>query len=75
MADFCKQCSIAIFGSDSKDLAGLVSEEDHKKGFATGAVICEGCGYIQVNYLGECVSEDCMCAGHNVPHTWADGGS
>lgn len=70
MADFCKQCSIKMFGKDFKELAGLVPEEDAAAGFATDVVICEGCGPIQVNIHGECISEDCECAGHAVPHKW-----
>lgn len=58
MADFCKQCSIKIFGKDYGDLKGLSSEEDTKNGLFA-LVICEGCGEILVNHLGECASPDC----------------
>ena len=64
MADFCKQCSIENFGQDFGELANLITEEDTKNGLVSSPVICEGCGIIQVNHLGECVSEDCMCNGH-----------
>ena len=64
MANFCRQCSIRIFGEDFKELAELFPKEDADKGFISGVVICEGCGPIQVNYAGECVSSDCMRNGH-----------
>ena len=55
MADFCKQCSIRIFGEDFHDLAGLITEEQYKEGI-TAQVLCEGCGFVSVNHLGEDVS-------------------
>lgn len=47
MADFCKKCSIEMFGSDTKDLEGLITEEQFKSGYAA-TVCCEGCcaGYV-----------------------------
>lgn len=69
MADFCKACSIATFGSDSKDLAGLTDPDKWQQGLACSA-ICEGCGPIQVDPDGNCVSEDCLCQGepgHGLP--------
>ncbi len=59
MADFCQQCSFELFGDDFKELAGLSTEEDTKNGLYP-VVICEGCGYIQVDHEGKCVSEDCL---------------
>lgn len=52
MADFCRQCSIKIFGEDHKDLADLIS---------TGPTLalCEGCGYIQVDINGQCIDDGC----------------
>lgn len=58
MADFCKQCSIELFGKDLKELAGLSTEEDTKEGLYP-IVLCEHCGIIQVDHLGQCVSPDC----------------
>lgn len=58
MADFCKKCSINMFDSDYGDLKGLSTEEDTNNGLFP-VVICEGCGPIQVNHEGVCVSEDC----------------
>ncbi len=51
MADFCSQCSITIMGEDFGDFRGL-------EGIAL--VICEGCGPIQVNLEGQCISADCL---------------
>jgi hypothetical protein len=51
MASFCKDCSIAIFGEDFKEFAhgevGLFSQE-----------LCEGCGWIWVNWEGRRVDEN-----------------
>lgn len=59
MADFCKECSIEMFGKDFEELANITTEEDEKEGLFA-VVICEGCGVIQVDHTGKCVSEDCM---------------
>ena len=59
MDDFCQQCSIAIFGKDMRDLAGITTKEDYKAGKAA-LVICEGCGYIQVDPEGKCITKDCL---------------
>jgi len=58
MADFCKQCSIESFGEDSRDLAGITSKEEEQKGLYR-LVLCEGCGPIQVDSEGRCISTDC----------------
>ncbi len=63
MADFCHKCSIDLFGEDFGDLAGITEEEPWRQGLAC-IVICEGCGPIQVDPLGNCVSEDCLKKGH-----------
>lgn len=55
MADFCKQCSIDVFGEDFGDMAGISKPEDTAKGFYAG-VLCEDCGYIQVDHLGNCIT-------------------
>lgn len=59
MADFCKQCSIDTFGRDTKDLAGVTDKAAWENGKAI-VVICEGCGFIQVDPDGNCVSTDCL---------------
>ena len=69
MADFCKQCSIDIFGEDFRELAGITTQEGWNDGKAA-VVLCEGCGPIQVDPDGNCVSENCYCqgkAGHGLP--------
>lgn len=71
MSDFCKQCSLDHFGEDFKELANITPVEAWNKGEACFA-ICEGCGPIQVDPDGNCVSSGCMCAGkegHGLP--WA----
>ena len=63
MADFCYQCSLVIFGQDFGDLRGLTPIADWRQG--KGAlVLCEGCGVIQVDPNGHCVSHDCLEKGH-----------
>lgn len=64
MADFCKQCSEELFTEDFGDLKGLSTQENTLAGeFAL--VVCEGCGTIQVDHTGKCVSKDCLERGHN----------
>lgn len=58
MADYCKQCSINIFNKDYGDLANLTTKEEQEKGLFA-LVICEGCGAIQVDIEGNCISPDC----------------
>ena len=65
MADFCKACSIDMFGKDYREMAGLCPAPD------VATVLCEACGPILVNSDGECVSTDCQCRGqegHGVRH-------
>lgn len=52
MADFCKDCSIELFGEDFKELANIAREGE------AAYVLCEGCGYIWVNSKGERVETD-----------------
>lgn len=59
MADFCKQCSLEKFGKDFKDLTNITTEEDWNQGRSC-VVICEGCGIIQVDPDGNCISNDCL---------------
>lgn len=71
MADFCAQCSIDTFGRDGGDLKGLTPVLRWVFGEAAGA-LCEGCGAIQVDPHGYCVSPDCLekgQPGHGRP--WA----
>ncbi len=62
MADFCKACSHDHFGKDFGELAGLTTKEAWAEEKAA-VVICEGCGPIQVDPEGVCVSEGCLRAG------------
>lgn len=65
MADFCKQCSIEIFGKDSQDLAGLTSPEEAAQGrFAY--TICEGCGPVYLAPDGSCLG-GCLDKSHRSP--------
>ena len=52
MSDYCKTCSEELFGKDFGDFAGLISKELAQSG-DWAVVLCEGCGPIQVNDLGE----------------------
>ena len=52
MADFCKQCSIDMWGRDTGDLSGLITEAEVKEGYGA-VVICEGCGVIRVDHEGK----------------------
>jgi len=61
MADFCKQCTEELFGpehADNNDVQGIISEAEEAEGYMA-TVLCEGCGPIQVNRAGECLSVDC----------------
>jgi hypothetical protein len=61
MADFCKQCTEQHLGMDGtkNDMVGLSTYEDTKNGLYS-MVLCEGCGPVQVDHTGKCVSVDCM---------------
>lgn len=59
MADFCNQCSKAIFDEEIGDLAGITTPEQEARDLYA-VVICEGCGIIQVDAKGNCVSPDCL---------------
>ena len=61
MAEFCKQCADDLGFSES-DLI----DPNLRKGLYVTA-LCEGCGCIQVNSRGECISADCLVPGHHVP--------
>ena len=65
MADFCNQCA-ASMGLPPGDLAGVTTPQMIRAGRAA-IVICEGCGQIQVDPDGCCISEDCL---HKHGLTW-----
>lgn len=58
MADFCRQCSIELFGEDFRELANITEVDKWKRGWAA-LVVCEECGPIQVDPDGNCISRDC----------------
>lgn len=59
MADYCMQCSKAIFDEDYGDLKGLSTIENTVQGFFA-VVICEGCGPTSVDHEGRCVAANCL---------------
>lgn len=72
MADFCKACTEQMFGvfaAENNDMKDLTSQEGWDNGLAA-SVLCEGCGPIQVDPQGNCVSSDCLehgKTGHGMP--------
>jgi hypothetical protein len=61
MADYCWQCTIDMFGVKGyrNDLTNLSTKDDtENKKYAL--TICEGCGPIQVDHTGTCISKDCL---------------
>ena len=58
MAEYCAQCAKTYNMRN-----GFINE--CKPNFLA-LVICEGCGPIQVNHKGECVSHDCDNGNHAV---------
>lgn len=65
MADFCMQCCRDVLGLGGpefpdgySDFEGITTEEAWAEGRAA-CVLCEGCGPIQVDPQGRCVSH-CM---------------
>lgn len=61
MADFCKQCSIELFGHDSKDFVGpyrplLEDIDGEQRGYVS---LCEGCGFALTDHTGRCIAIDC----------------
>lgn len=65
MADFCTQCAADMGFSPPGDLAGITTANAEAYGCAC-VVLCEGCGPILVDRLGNCISEDCLGA-HSIP--------
>ena len=59
MADFCKQCSIDMYGEDYGDLSNITQPEYEAKQMYV-CVLCEGCGPCQVKCDGTCISKDCL---------------
>lgn len=59
MSDFCRQCSIDLFGEDIGDFLDPQAIKDNRRGFFS-IVLCEDCGPCQVDHLGTCISRDCL---------------
>ncbi len=58
MAEFCAECSEELFGKEfPSDFSGILSEEDFDEGYVL-PVLCEGCGYIEVDHLGNKIEVD-----------------
>lgn len=53
MADFCKDCSIEMFGKDMQDLAGLTLPSPG----AMVLTVCESCGWVWVDKDGKVVKK------------------
>lgn len=58
MADFCLQCATAL-DFPTTDMAKITTAEEWGEGLAA-IVLCEGCGVIQVDPEGRCVTKDCF---------------
>lgn len=60
MADFCKQCSISVFGEDFGDLHNLGGRDAKplEDGYGYPA-LCEGCGPTLTKEDGTCISVQC----------------
>jgi len=59
MADFCKQCSIDLFGKDFEDLKGLGDGTPLPEGQGWSC-LCEGCGPTVVDDDGKCTATNCI---------------
>jgi hypothetical protein len=57
MASFCGQCSKATFDITNQNDFDHLGDPGEEKAWV---VLCEGCGPIQVDKDGNCVSEDCL---------------
>lgn len=62
MADFCKACSIDLFGEDHRELANIVTAQEWAEG-KVAVVICEGCGHTFVDSEGNCIHNHCLKKG------------
>lgn len=52
MADFCKSCCFEMWGRDTKDLAGLITQKQFELEGLAASVICEGCAAEYVDHNG-----------------------
>lgn len=58
MAEFCKQCSLEVWGEDTKDFVDRITEKDVAAGFIA-VVTCEGCELTYVDHEGICKNPRC----------------
>lgn len=66
MADFCRACSLELFNEYLGDMdydsdpesEGFVPEDEWKN-YLIGSQLCEGCGPIEIDAEGYCLSPDC----------------
>lgn len=65
MADLCQQCSIEIWGEDSRDLADSSRIAGRLAGQSDTIyqALCEGCGLTWVDNAGRCVDRNCRLHG------------
>ena len=66
MAEFCRQCSIELFGKDFGE-AARPGKPDPEPGYGWG-FLCEGCGFTVVNKEGECIATHCSIHGMEKEH-------
>jgi len=53
MADFCQECNDELLGHEIEcGLSDLISEEKVNQGYVVN-VLCESCGFIQVDHNGK----------------------
>tara|TARA_R100001163_G_C5059988_1_gene196723 strand:- start:343 stop:528 length:186 start_codon:yes stop_codon:yes gene_type:complete len=55
VADFCYDCTEELFGQQyakDNDMASIVSREEYEQHGITAKVLCEGCGFIEVDHRG-----------------------
>jgi hypothetical protein len=60
VSDFCRQCSLEVWGKDSRDLA---IDYDDSGVSITRVELCEGCGLTIVDREGNCVFSGCSLHG------------
>lgn len=67
MAEFCKQCTLEVWGDYPSDFVGITTHEDVAEGMYAW-VLCESCGHIPVDVDGSCVGENCCVHGKDPTH-------
>jgi len=58
MAEFCEQCAKGL-GFPHGDFRNITKENEWEEGLAA-SVLCEGCGPIQVDPKGNCITKNCF---------------